>query len=316
MQNRAFMLRRLKTIRERRRPCLEACLRFLLFADENEQVGIPVDMRSESSSEEDEGPATRKSRDFTVSLLRNNKNLAEPRTSQGVFGPNGKTFVLTTYAAYSRNGSWTGELVCFFRAPPRIVRPHQINGGNELSSSPATASRSSRFSQSPALLSDAVRRLALAAIDQRLEVDPRRPGDSEHTLRIMTNLLTFCQRRAQRDFAFETKENAVSNDQGSNIPMIPTQLSTVFIRVSTDISLARRKVAAAYVFHAGTLEDLCCFNANVAREHGQFAHERMFRTLQSLFPAHAATQDIFGVVSHQIIKQMSVRLEALEERGS
>lgn len=88
------MLRRLKTIRERRRPCLEACLRFLLFGDENEQVGIPVDMRSESSSEEDEDPNTRKSRDITVSLLRNNKNLAEPRTSQGVFGPNGKKFAL------------------------------------------------------------------------------------------------------------------------------------------------------------------------------------------------------------------------------
>ena len=99
MPNRAFILRRLKTIRERRRPCLEACLRFLLFGDENEQVDFPLDMRSESSSEEDEGPATRKSRDFTVSLLRNNKNLAEPRTSQGVFGPNGKAFIFTSYIA-------------------------------------------------------------------------------------------------------------------------------------------------------------------------------------------------------------------------
>lgn len=95
------MLRRLKTIRERRRPCLEACLRFLVFGDENEQVGIPVDMRSESSSEEEDGPATRKSRDITVSLLRNNKNLAEPRTSQGVFGPNGNIFVLNPHAVYS-----------------------------------------------------------------------------------------------------------------------------------------------------------------------------------------------------------------------
>ena len=94
------MLRRLKTIRERRRPCLEACLRFLLFGDENEQVGIPMDMNSESSSEEDEGPAARKSRDFTVSLLRNNKNLAEPRTSQGVFGPNGRTLFFVSRTAY------------------------------------------------------------------------------------------------------------------------------------------------------------------------------------------------------------------------
>ena len=109
IQNRAFMLRRLKTIRERRRPCLEACLRFLLFGDENEQVGIPVDMRSESSSEEDEGPTTRKSRDFTVSLLRNNKNLAEPRTSQGVFGPNGRISLWVAYHPFDGvlgQGNW------------------------------------------------------------------------------------------------------------------------------------------------------------------------------------------------------------------
>ncbi|KAH0828570.1 hypothetical protein J3R83DRAFT_2840 [Lanmaoa asiatica] len=236
MQNRAFMLRRLKTIRERRRPCLEACLRFLLYGDENEQVGIPVDMRSESSSDEDEVPATRKSRDFTVSLLRNNKNLAEPRTSQGVFGPNGNTFIYTLYKAYSRNASLTEELICFFRAPPRIVRPHQISGEDQLSSSPVAAPRSphsSRLFQSPALLSDAVRRLGLAATDQRAEVDSRRPGDSEHTLRIMTNLLTFSQQRARWDFTFETQDNPVTNDQGSNVSMIPTRRSTVFIRRST-----------------------------------------------------------------------------------
>ena len=154
------------------------------------------------------------------------------------------------------------------------------------------------------MLSDAVRRLGLAAKDQRPDVDSRRPGDSEHTLRIMTNLLTFSQQRVQRDFTFETMDNTGSNDQGSNVSMMPTRRSTVFVKVATDISLARRKVAATYIFQAGSLEDLCRFNANVAREHGQFAHERMFRTLQSLFPAHAATQNIFGVVSRRIISQL------------
>lgn len=92
MQNRAFMLRRLRGIRDRRRPCLEACLRFLLFADEDERDGIRIDSGSSNEEEDDDaqkGDGGRKSRDFTVSLLRNNKNLAEPRTSQGVFGPNG-----------------------------------------------------------------------------------------------------------------------------------------------------------------------------------------------------------------------------------
>ncbi|PFH47198.1 hypothetical protein AMATHDRAFT_7008 [Amanita thiersii Skay4041] len=114
IRNRAFMLRRLRTIRERRRPCLEACLRFLLFADEeDEQPSAAAALRldSESSSDDDDGmlgmDGTGKKKGKggapAVSMLRNNKNLAEPRTSQGVFGPN-------------------GQLVCFFRTPPRIVK--------------------------------------------------------------------------------------------------------------------------------------------------------------------------------------------------
>ena len=211
------------------------------------------------------------------------------------------------------NASRVGELICFFRAPPRIVRPHQITGGSELPGSPANAPHSSRLFQSPALLSDAVRRLGFAAKDQRLEVDFRQPGDGDHTLRIMTNLLTFSQLRLQREYALETMENPV-NDQANNVSMIPTRRSTVFIKVSSDVSLARRKVAAAYIFQAGTLEDLCLFNAKVAREHGQFAHERMFRTLQSLFPAHAPTQDIFGVIARRIISQLFVCFRSSKRR--
>ncbi|KIJ15733.1 hypothetical protein PAXINDRAFT_162821 [Paxillus involutus ATCC 200175] len=297
MQNRAFMLRRLRTIRERRRPCLEACLRFLLFGDENEQVGIPVDMRSESSSE-DEGPTTRKSRDFTVSLLRNNKNLAEPRTSQGVFGPN-------------------GELVCFFRAPPRIVRHHQVGSSSEALDSTATTSRSpqssSRFFQSPALLSDAVRRLGLAAADQRSDIiDSKRPGDSENTLRIMTNLLTFSQQRVQRDSGLGPGENTGTNNHNSNVAMIPIRRSTVLIKVPTDISFARRKVAEAYIFQAATLAELCEVNARIAREHGQFAHQRVFRTLQSLFPAHfCASHDVqmLAMISVLLLKAYVLSVE-------
>jgi WD repeat-containing protein 59 len=92
MKDRAFMLRRLKAIRERRRPCLEPCLRFLLFGNEDEKGGRgPLD--SDSSSEDEENqPVSRKSRDFTVTLLRSHKNLAEPRTSQGTFSSNGKPY--------------------------------------------------------------------------------------------------------------------------------------------------------------------------------------------------------------------------------
>jgi hypothetical protein len=92
MKDRAFMLKRLKAIRERRRPCLEACLKFLLFGDEEDPRGRPSLMDGESS-DEDMPPTTAaaggKGKEVTVSLLRNHKNLAEPRTTQGTFGPNG-----------------------------------------------------------------------------------------------------------------------------------------------------------------------------------------------------------------------------------
>ena len=95
MNDRAFMLRRLRVIRETHRPCLEACLRFLLFGSEGERV-----LRSSGSSDienfnqENQDAPNRKvtstqKDDAAYSQLRNDKTLAEPRTSQGVFGPNG-----------------------------------------------------------------------------------------------------------------------------------------------------------------------------------------------------------------------------------
>ncbi|KAH7890370.1 hypothetical protein F5I97DRAFT_1798915 [Phlebopus sp. FC_14] len=284
-QNRAFMLRRLRSICERRRPCLEACLRFLLFGDENEQLGVPVDLRSDSSSEDDEH-SPRKPRDFTVSLLRNHKNLAEPRTSQGVFGPN-------------------GELVCFFRAPPRIMQQM-----TEVPASSTTASRSSpsssRFSQSPALLADAVRRLELAATDSRLDVvDPGGVTRSDHTLRIMTNLLTFSQQRTRRNSGPEVKDNGPSGNLAV-IPAIPTRRSTVLIRVPAESSVAGRRVAVEYIFESDTLSKMCETNALIARQHGQFSHERAFKTLGTLFPTGQvdSPHGDFSIITRQVIDQL------------
>ena len=95
LNDRASMLRRLRVIREKHRPCLEACLRFLLFGNMGERI-----MRSSGSSDiedfnqEHEGTPDRKvssaqKDDAAYSQLRNDKTLAEPRTSQGVFGPHG-----------------------------------------------------------------------------------------------------------------------------------------------------------------------------------------------------------------------------------
>jgi hypothetical protein len=89
MRDRAYILKHLRRIRERKRPCLESCLRFLLFAEEGSNDRDLV--YSESSDEDDDAGRDKEPRSVAVSiLLRNHKNLAEPRSSQASFGPNGK----------------------------------------------------------------------------------------------------------------------------------------------------------------------------------------------------------------------------------
>lgn len=70
-----------------------------MFGDEEDPSGRPSLMDGESSDDDAPPAATTtgailpgskaKRKEITVSLLRNHKNLAEPRTTQGAFGPNG-----------------------------------------------------------------------------------------------------------------------------------------------------------------------------------------------------------------------------------
>lgn len=187
----------------------------------------------------------------------------------------------------------SGELVCFFRAPPRIVR----NPMNEMSASPATtpASRSSpsaqRLFQSPALLSDAVRRLDMAAIDRDRLLDslPQSSSDNDTTMRIMTNLLTFSHHhhhKRRESMVTSASSLPTANPNYAKVPVL-TRRSTVFIEGPTDTIFAQRKVAEAYVFgHDGeSVGATCEANAKIAHEHGQWSHERVWRTLRGLFPA-------------------------------
>ncbi|KAJ6566840.1 hypothetical protein B0H19DRAFT_1067114 [Mycena capillaripes] len=289
LKNRAFILRRLRALRERQRPCLEACLRFL---SEGEKSGAPHPMDSGSSDEEE---ASRKSRDFTVSLLRSHKNLAEPR-----------------------------ELVCFFRAPPRIVR-HVLRDVS-ISASPAktvsdipTTTHDSvdlsadqaapRMFRSPALIADAVRRLSLAATDRVVKpLDPRRPQDGDHILRIMTNLLTFSHDTSQHHRDSESSRLRGEEGLRSNSFAYPApRRSTVFITNTTHISGGDRKVATGYVFEAETLALVCQKNAEVAREHGRYDHERIFKVLQALFPSHG---DSCSATANSLVVKMVSRVHS------
>jgi WD repeat-containing protein 59 len=78
----------LKTIAEVERPCLEACLRYLRFGEADGRHTRSASPDSESSSEGETSQA--KQRNVARMMRRGDKNVAEPRTSQGVFCPNGK----------------------------------------------------------------------------------------------------------------------------------------------------------------------------------------------------------------------------------
>lgn len=95
IRNRAFMLRRLRMLRETRRPCLEACLRFLLYGNEDERQRRTAHIIYDSSSDEETTSLPRSKREPIVTPLHSEKNIAEPVTSQGVFGPNGMSFLAT-----------------------------------------------------------------------------------------------------------------------------------------------------------------------------------------------------------------------------
>lgn len=74
----AVMLR-LNELSETRRPCLEPCLKYLLLGDDFEKEEVtPSKAASNASSDDDDDDQ------FDAS-----NNLGEPRTSQGVFAPNG-----------------------------------------------------------------------------------------------------------------------------------------------------------------------------------------------------------------------------------
>jgi hypothetical protein len=214
-----------------------------------------------------------------------------------------------------------GELVCFFRAPPRIVRhvlrdlSISVSPAKTVSDIPTTGHDSvdltaehtaPRVFRSPALIADAVRRLSLAATDRVVKpLDPRRPQDGDHILRIMTNLLTFSHDTSQHHRDSESSRLRGEDTVPSNSFAYPTQRSTVFITNTTHISGGDRKVAIGYVFEGETLAMVCQKNAEVAREHGRYDHERIFKILQALFPSHCSAGVVLPGTNSLVVKMVT-----------
>ncbi|THV07254.1 hypothetical protein K435DRAFT_848204 [Dendrothele bispora CBS 962.96] len=287
IQDRAFILRRLRTIRETNRPCLEACLRFLLYHNEDEKADITFG----SESSDDDEPSSKKEKEVTMSLLRNNKNLAEPRTSQGSFGPNGRPFL----------------------APPRLVRNVVSNLSITPSKNPETPSAGGdepvpRLFQSPSLVSDAIRRLSLAATDRASKsVESRRAESGDHITRIMTNLLTFPRHRRRRE-SDSVRSESVSN----HMAMVAPRRSTVVIRNTTTIAGGDRRVAVDYIFMSNDVVEVCDTNASVARSRGRYDHERIFKALTAVLGTRPDSTP-YTLLTKQILQQTITTLRAQKD---
>ena len=239
------------------------------------QGGEGISDRKVSSAQKD---------DAAYSQLRNDKTLAEPRTSQGVFGPNGKpnnrpidtpiTLLVTL-----------GELICFFRAPPRIVRNPLL----EMPVSPSLRAQEGAppLFRAPASLSDAIHHLTMASNDRISSNSSRRPEDAGNILRIMTNLFTFSQGKRRG-------VSGGSKPPNDDVPyaLLPTRRSTVFIKPAARIGHPDRVIAAQYQMDTSKPVETCRANASIAKQHGRYDHERIFKTLEVLIQGYSAQSTV------------------------
>lgn len=164
--------------------------------------------------------------------------------------------------------------------------------------------------QSPALVADAVRRLGLAAVDRTVRaIDPRHPEMGMTILKAMTNLLTVSQPQSQRS----RREKEPIADPKQNYSYVPLRRSTVFLLSTRSIGGADQRAAQDYVFavESGSLAEVCEKNAEAARLHGRFDHERVFRTLKTLFRQPQNEGDKWrplGFSSDQLARRVIMRL--------
>lgn len=164
------------------------------------------------------------------------------------------------------------------------TEPFQDEKQQEPEQQQSPAPQKTSYLRSPALVSDAVRRLGLAATDRSVPpIDPKQRETSGNIIRAMTNLLTVPQPKPRRDS--DPKHSNDGIPKNYNLYQTHTRRSIVFSTSTNNIAGADKIVAADYVFTAGSgsLADVCEANAVAARDHGRYDHERVFRTLKMLF---------------------------------
>jgi WD repeat-containing protein 59 len=158
---------------------------------------------------------------------------------------------------------------------------------HELSVSPSASSRAvdsiPRLFQSPALLSEAMHRLAAASSrrDQH-GVGSERSEDGNNILHIMTNLLTLSRLKQRR----ASEQSRPLDEVPANYSLLPTRVMTVYIRDMSYTVGASQCMASKYVFDGRDIVDICSKNAELAQKGQRHDHERFFNMMTILFSYH------------------------------
>ncbi|KZV59883.1 hypothetical protein PENSPDRAFT_760279 [Peniophora sp. CONT] len=295
LRARAHMLRRLRAMLETRRPVLEACLRFLLFGDDERPAAAYGEFDSSSDDESRGarvGGSRTRGRDAAVVMLHNNKNIAEPRTSQGVFGPDGR-------------------LIIFGRVPPRLIR----NPLTELSVSPSvpTSSRGHgdsvpRFFKSPALISNAVHQLSVASLDRDASLASEDGsahgghggGVGENIGDIMQSLMFAARGKARRPSAGASETN-------NAYALLQTRLSTVALQDLRDVVATGRDMAGKHVFQGPEALEK---NEEIAKKFGRADHVQFFQTMRLLLQEgvqeHWGTSPLARTIVREVYAELAV----------
>ncbi|ELU44516.1 G-patch domain-containing protein [Rhizoctonia solani AG-1 IA] len=255
LKERAYILRNLRKIRLHTRPCLEACLRFLLGVPDiyGRMYGGGVDTDSDSEGEQRQCPdAAKVPGRFWAQWW--------------VYYPTGINWLLT---------SCIGELVCFFPAAPVIIRDGRTPSPSTTSrtgtgTGTGSASRIRPFAPS-AIVSHALRGLSQLAVDKpTISTNHSKARDAAGILRFSDHL-------------FARTSMSVSEPTHRVQRCVAQTHTFVVIKNLTHLIPVDRVLAEKYVILEKNPAALCRANASVAREHSRHDHERIWKTLATVF---------------------------------
>ena len=157
--------------------------------------------------------------------------------------------------------------------------------------------------QSPALVSDAVRRLTLASRDSRVSSGDAQRGGGDFILHIMTNLLLFSRLKQRR----LSEQSRPIDDIPANYSLLPTHAMTVFVRDGASITDLGQELAGEYVLDPSTPSEACKKNAEIARKYNRQDHEDFFVCLGLLLSLYGdSSPRAWGTnpLAFSFIKQM------------